>query len=426
MKTAVFSIFIFCAASVFAKPLTLSEVVDTALENSSETKKLWYNAKRVEASIGLSKAGFYPEAHLEANYAHGQDFKFINGPDVSYTKVGVDLVLSMLLFDFGGQSAKVDAAKASLIAANWQSDFAIQKVMIAALENGYNVLHYQDAVRFAEMSEENGKKLFELARELNRVGLKPIIDVHTSESALSKIQMDVIEKRSLLAISMGKLAQSMGLDPETKIELAPLSDLPLVESETVHALIEKAHKARTDLMQKQAEAQEKLCEEECLQTDFYPKLKGFAKVGDSQYLHDKSHEAEYSVGLTLTVPIFSGFDTVYKNRMARASTQVSLQEIAALELEIAQEVLTAKCEVEASRKLLDLSEQAMKASLLAYDGVFELYRAGKEKGISDLSVQLSDLVDARHTYSRRKKEAFVALAKLAYATGSLSPYIGKA
>lgn len=431
MKTLVAVVFTFLSLSLSAgvhdisHPLTLSEVLDIALANSPQTKKAWWNAQRAAAIVGSAKSEYFPQVDLEATYTHGKDFKFINGPDVSYTQLGADLSLSMLLFDFGVRDAKVDAAKAGLTAANWRNDFSIQKVILSALEHAHQVLHLEEALKYAQLSEQNARMLYELAKELNRVGLKSITDVYTSQTSLTKLEMAVIQKKSELKVSHAKLATSMGLDADTKIELAPITQVPSASNETLTALIEQAKKQRADLMQTHAELQEDLANEDKEQSSFYPTLQAVGSIGDSHYVHDSTNQAQYQIGLSLKVPLFSGFDTVYKNRMARAKSHATMEEIAHLELEIAEEVLSSKCAVEASYELLGLAEQSMNTALKAFEGVFELYKAGAERAISDLSQCLDDLVAARSSYSKIKHEALTAMVKLAYATGTICPYTGK-
>src|SRR5262249_36920698 len=128
----------------FEQPVTLGELVDYALQNHPATREAWWNAQRAAAVVGNAKSNYYPKLDLEAYATHGRDFKFLNGPDTNFTILGADILLSMMLYDFGETKASVKAAKNALIAAHWQTDASIQKVMIDVLENSYALLHAQE------------------------------------------------------------------------------------------------------------------------------------------------------------------------------------------------------------------------------------------------------------------------------------------
>lgn len=198
-----------------AHPLTLSELIEIALENHPETQKAWWIAQQSAAALGSAESAYYPELGLNATATHGRDFKFINGPDTNYTIVGADLTLSMLLFDFGERKANVEAAKMALLAANWQTDWTLQKVMIRVIENAYSTLHVYETLQAALISLKDAEKMQNAAHELNRTGLTPISDVYTSQATLAQMQMDLAQQKALFDIQKGKLATSLGLPINT-------------------------------------------------------------------------------------------------------------------------------------------------------------------------------------------------------------------
>ena len=190
------------AASNFQHRLTLSELVDIALENHSSTKQSWWNAKRAAAALGSAKSAYYPSIDLEAFATHGRDFKYINGPDTTYTIVGADLLLSMMLYDFGERSANVTSAKMALLAANWQVDWSIQQVIVGVLENAYTMLHAQEVLLAARISLEEAERMMNAALELNDAGLSPISDVYTARAVFAQMKMELAQQKALAISKM--------------------------------------------------------------------------------------------------------------------------------------------------------------------------------------------------------------------------------
>lgn len=401
-------------------PLTLSELIDIALENNPSTRKAWWYANRAAAAVGSAKSAYYPQLGIEANARHGRDYKFINGPDTTYTIAGADLVLSMMLYDFGERCANVNSAKMALLSANWQTDWTIQRVIVRVLENAYTTIHAQEVFQAALSSCEDAERVLIVARELNRTGLSPVSDVYTSQAAYSQMKMDVTLQKALLDIQRGKLATSLGLAANEPLELAGLGAIPCEQLQETEDLMELALQQRSDLMAKQARLSEAIFNKDRVYASFGPKLSLFGRGGYNHYFHDKSDGSQYQIGLNLEIPLFNGFDTLYRNRMATAEVKISNEELMDLQLDIFLEVLTYNQLLKAAQEMLPDAEELLKNSQKAYDSVLERYKAGTER-IAEVSNAQRQLAAARVRYSEVKTRWFVSLANLAYAVGILSP-----
>jgi outer membrane protein TolC len=155
-----------------------------------------------------------------------------------------------------------------------------------------------------------------------------------------------------------------------------------------------------------------------------PKVWLSGRGGAAHAVHDKTDEGHYQIGLNFEMPVFKGFETMYKNRIAYADTQLSMEELAELELEISLEVLTASNIMHAASEMMPEAEIYLDSSLKAYESVISKYKAGKE-GIAEVSNAQRQLAAARVRYSDIKTRWVVSIANLAFATGTLAPYMEK-
>lgn len=403
-------------------PLTLAELLDIALENNPATSQAWWNARRAAAALGTAKSAYYPQIGLEASITHGRDFKFINGPDVNYTIVGADLVLSMILLDFGERQASVNAAKMALLSANWQADNDIQKVMVHILENTYATLHAQETLQAAQSSLADAEKVWKTAYELNRTGLTSISDVYTAQATLSQMKMDLSLQKALLDIAKGKLSASLGLAATLSFELAPLDPIQALPASRTDDLIALANEQRADLMAKRAQLSETYARYNQTRASYGPKVFLSGRGGASHAFHDRSNGGQYKIGLNLEIPLFTGFEATYQKRMAYADIQLSQAELTELQLEIALEVLTQSRSLEAAQEMLPDAEEYLTNASKAYEGMLLKYKAGKE-GITEVSSAQRLLAAARVRFSDVKTRWLVSIANLAYATGTMLPYM---
>jgi outer membrane protein TolC len=424
MMTKIFSVLLifsslFLHAAVdLSPPLKMVDLIHIAMENHPETRQMWWNAKRAAAALGQAKSGYYPSISANMSVSNGRDFKFINGPDTSYTILGADLILSMMLYDFGERDANAESARQALVAAGWQSDWTLQKVLVQVFENAYALLHAQETMKAAKISLEEAEFMDQAARQLNKSGLVPITDVYMSQSTLAQMQMDLIEHQSALQVRRAQLAASLGLAATTNLELASCDQLPLPPKRLQSDMIAMAMQQRADLMAKRAQLVETRMNEKKVRVSSLPKLSATARGGANHYVHDKANAAQYQVTLNLDVPLFEGFDYAYQRRMAYADSQMASEELSQLELDIALEVLTYSQALEASQEMLPYAEEHVSCALKAYEGVFEKYQAGKES-MTEMSTALRQLAAARLKYSEVRTRLVTASANLAYATGTL-------
>lgn len=410
------------AAFDISRPLTISELIDIALENNPSTRQTWWTANRVAAELGRAKSAYYPTVELNANARNGEDFKFINGPNTNYTIVGANLILSMMLYDFGERSANVNAAKMALVAANWQVDWNIQKVIIMVLENAYSTLNAQETLRATYSSFEDAEKILHAAQELNRVGLTPISDVYTSQATFSQRKIDLSERKAQLDIEKGKLAASLGLPANTSLELATLDALQAPQYQQINELMDLALSQRSDLMTKQAKLRESSFDKDKARAAYGPKVSVSGRGGANHALRDKTSSGQYEISLNLTIPLFKGFDTVYQNCIAYSNMKLATEDLAQLQLDILLEVQKYSRTFEAAQEILPYADENLKNAIQAYESVLHRYQAGKER-IAEVSNAQQQLAAARIRYSEIKMRWLVSIANLAYATGTLSSLI---
>jgi outer membrane protein len=234
------------------------------------------------------------------------------------------------------------------------------------------------------------------------------------------MKLDVAQQKALLDIQKGKLASSLGLDADTPLELAAVDKLPAPQQCQTSDLISLAKQQRTDLMAKRARVAESYERQKKVRASYGPKLSLGGRGAAEHFIHDHSNGGHYQIGLNLDMPLFTGFDASYQNRLAYADTQISMEQLAQLELDIALEVLTHSRSLEAAQEMLCYAEENLFNAQKAYDGTLDKYKAGKER-IGEVSIALRQLASARTRFSDVKTRWLVSMANLAYATGSLLP-----
>lgn len=408
--------------NTYSHPLAISELLDIALNNNPETHAAWWNARRASASASTTKSAYYPTIGARGTVAHGRDYKFINGQTTTYTTASGDLFLTYLLYDFGERRAACEAAREALAAANWQSDWALQKVMYQVIHNAYAYLNAKEQLNARMTSLEDAINSLEAAKDLHQVGLRSINDVYTLQATVSELQIGIAMQKAETDIAKGKLCACMGLSIDTDLLVADLPDPQINKVSRIHLqqLIDAAHQRRADLMAKRAEVAQKLALQDKVKKSTRPKLSFNGDTGYRRYIEDNTNGYNYNVGLYLDIPLFNGFEATYQNRIAYSNMRISEAELETLETDIALEVLTYSSWFEAAQEILALSHENLQNSFKAFQGVQDKYKIGTQS-IFDLTTAQQQLAAARIKHAEAKTRWYRSLAQLAYATGTIMP-----
>lgn len=414
-----FVLFAFLSVPSYAERLKLAELVDIALKNNPETQKVWWNAKRSQAVLGIAQSDYYPHLNGRASSMHGREVKFPNGPNTNYTYYSGELSLDYLLFDFGERSANVSAAKEALKAVDWSSDYAIQRIIYQVAAHYYEYLNAAELLKAKECTLCDAETISKSAEEMFKAGLRCVTDINTSKAAIAQVQMELAQQRAQVAIAYGKLITTLGLSVETTIEVDtdPQGLNNPLFAEGISKLITVAGEQRKDLLAKKASISEMKYRVQKEDSSKWPKMRAMGQIGWLEYTKHQGSGYNYLTGLALDIPLFKGFERIYAKRLAYAEAEMTEAELKQLYEAIALEVLTYSESVKSASDALNWSDEYLCQASKSYDGSLESYKAGLQN-IFDLLQTQSFLADARIKKTQAKTQWLVSLSELAFATGS--------
>lgn len=401
-----------CATALPVTPLTALDAVDLALCNHPQTREVWASARVQAALVGVARAGWLP--NLDAS-ASATRFQYDDG---SYNRRSAALTLSWLLIDFGQRSANVENAQQLLNAAAATQDATVQSLFLAALQTYYTAQATQAAVISASEAERSARESFQAADARYNVGVATPADRLQAQTALSQATLNRIRAEGEARNGLGALANALGFEAQQKIALAELPALPaeLAFQKEVDAMIAEAQARRPDL--KAAEAQLKAAEASVDLARAQGRPTVSLAAGPSWQNTAGVVTQGGSIGLTLNVPIFAGFDTTYRVRSAAAQADVRAAQRDRIKNQIAldvwksyQSLTTATQSLKTSADLVASAEQSERVAL-------GRYKAGVGTVLDLLSAQ-SALASARLQRIQAQLDWNVYRATLAQSMGAL-------
>lgn len=401
-----------CATALPATALTAIEAVDLALCNHPQTREVWASARVQAALVGIARAGWLPNLDGSASTTRYQY------DDASYNRRAAALSLSWLLVDFGQRSANVENAQQLLAAAAATQDATVQSLFLAALQTYYSAQATQAAVVSAVEAERSARESFLAADARYNVGVATPADRLQAQTALSQATLNRIRAEGEARNALGALANALGFAAQQTIVLAAMPAMPaeLAFQKEIDALIAEAQLRRPDL--KAAEAQLKAAEASVDLARAQGRPTVSLAAGPSWQNSAGVVTQGGSIGLTLNVPIFSGFDTTYRVRSAAAQADVRAAQRDRIKNQIAldvwkayQSLTTATQSLKTSADLVASAEQSERVAL-------GRYKAGVGT-VLDLLVAQSALASARLQRIQAQLDWNVYRATLAQSMGAL-------
>jgi outer membrane protein TolC len=404
-----------CATVLPARPLTAIDAVDLALCNNPQTREVWANARVQAAQVGVAQAAWLPEldARLGAsrNYAQSSAPRYVNAQSTALT-------LSWLVFDSGARTANIEFARELLASAAATQDAVVQSLFLAALQAFYTAQAAKAAVVSTTEAERAAREGFNAAESRYSVGAATPADRLLAQTAFSQATLNRIRAEGDARNALGALATAIGFSAASPIAVAEPGPLQpdAAFSRDVEALIAEAELRRPDL--KAAEAQVRAAEAgvDFAQAQGRPTLTLSATPVWAEV--DSSSRNTGVLGLTLAVPLFTGFDTTYRVRSAAAQVDVraaqrdSLRNQTALDVwRSYQNLATATESLRSTADLVASAEQSERVAL-------GRYKAGVGNVLDVLAAQ-SALASARLQRIQAGLDWYVSRATLAQAMGAL-------
>jgi len=409
-----------CADLDFSKALTLADVTEAALCNNPQTRESYANAKVQAAQLGIAKSAFLPT--LTDSFGVNQNF--VNPESASrgreFSNLSNSLAASYLLYDFGNRDAALENARQLLNAVSATQSAVVQNILLATVKAYYQVQSDIALLEATKEAERFNLESFKAAEAKYKAGVSTPADKLQAETAYAQAMLNRISAEGALKTDYGILANVMGMNANVPLNLVPSVNSPVNTSEIerdINQLIEYARVRRPDLVA--SEAQVSAAKAGILASR--AAAKPTVSVGLSNSFQDGSSLSSTNsatLGLTVTVPIFSGYAPSYRIRSAEATAEVREAQRDQLKLQISLDVWTAFQNLRTAHETIKSAEVLVNSATESARVALGRYKAGVGNIIDTLNAQ-SALASANQQKIKADLNRNAARAALAQAIGTL-------
>lgn len=411
------------------KSYSLAELIDLAEQHNPETRVAWQETKARAAALGVARSALYPTLSAVALAASLRQAALVGEFFHRQTEGVFEPVLHVeyLIFDLGGRSGEIDAAKAALLASDFAFNDTHRKIIDQVASAYYGLLNAEGQRQAAEASLENARAVEEDANARLANGLATRPDELEASAARAQADFDLQATIGAVDIAHGNLATAIGIDPGTafKVEAVDSLRLPTSIANSVDEELHRAFAQRPDILQQLARLRAADASIKQAKSAYVPSLSfkgdgGLARAYGQQDLYP-GHYAQgevWTAGLQLQWTLFDGARREYRLAEARADKKAAQAAVDALRDQIANQVWTAYANMQTALRQQQAAAALLTASQESYEAAHEAYGYGVRNLLDVVSAQKA-LAQARSEDIAARTELLLQATNLAFQTGDL-------
>jgi outer membrane protein TolC len=404
-------------------PLSVAAAVDLALCRNPTTRSAWAVAREQASALGIAES-----ARLPTITATGSESRYIGphtdalGQTVTASQDTKDVAatLTWTLYDFGNRGGRIRNARYLLDAAALTVSRTVQQTVFTTVQAYYTAAAADAAAGSSREAEKTAEKSLEIATTLQQGGVSSRADVLQAETAYDQSVIARIQSEQTAANARGALAVVTGApaDYPLQLEPEPVPDSAPALSARMADLMAEAVRQRPDLGAALSQRDAAEANVTVARATGRPSItvQGSHNVSDTTGIPNLNYN---QIGVFVTVPLFSGFNTTYQVRQAQAALEASEANAEQLRLNVSLDVWNGYYALNSANQQLAATAKLTKTAADNEDVALGRYQSGVGSIIDVLTAQTAAST-ARTIRINAELGWKVARAQLALALGRLT------
>ena len=432
-----FTVFFGSFMSQAQEKMTLKDAVNYALENKSDARKARLSVENSEHQIAEVRSRALPQINASGNLIYNPVLQEMAMPgDIiglpgetllvafgqKWTAIG-GVSLTQNLFDYSVFTG-LKAAKTTREFYQVNEQLTQEQIIEAVAKNYYQIFITKQKLETVTETMENTIKVQQTVQGLFDNGLAKKIDLDRIKVTIVNLNSAKRQLENAVQLQENSLKFLIGMEISTPIELVE------EEIEITPVLMEAPNVKQLTQFQL-LETQKQLLEynKQAIKAAYYPTLSlsgnySYQGLGDNFPIGGTPDDGVYwtdysSVGLHLNIPIFNGFGTRSRIRMAQNQLDVLEEDMKETELALNFTFENAKTQINNSVITVENQEENVALAQEVLDNTENNYLNGLAT-LTDLIEAENALAEAKNNYSNALLEYKVAEIELMKSKGNLN------
>jgi outer membrane protein len=398
------------------KTISLDQARQIALERNLAVSQAQNNVEAAQASVLAATGSYLPTLSASMTWDRSQtDSKNLYIDQISNTIKPIGLstatrlqtgaTLDYTLFNGFGREGNRKRASARSVASEQTAARTRQDIVFLVESEYLDVLRNGQLVKVSEENLKRDNRQLERITESNRVGALSLADVYRQQSQVAADELNLITAQNNYDKAKADLVSLMGLDVSEDYTIAdPAISTEIAQSEldssmsqyrNFRELSERAVAHRPDYQAATESFNAADADVTSARSGYFPSIGARAGYGlNGEAFSSLKNTKVFNLGLWLQWNIFDGFGTNQKLEAAqieKRNAELSLQQS---QRNINVEIKKALLDLDAARKLYEVSQKGVVSATQDYKIAEERYNLGAGT-LLDLLTASANLVNAQ-------------------------------
>ncbi len=412
-------------------PWSLRDCISYALEHNISLQQQGLQVQQQELQLSTSKGSRLPSvsANASENFSFGRGLTADNTySNTNTTSTGFSLGASVPVYQGSRISNSIRQDELNLKAVTADFERAKENVSMAVAQAYVQILYNMELLDVARNQVAIDSLQVERLTGMLENGKASPAQVAQQRAALGQSRLNATEALNSLKLAVLDLTQLLELpSPEGFTIVRPVTDLEgtiLPDPERIYedALLEKPAVKAEEFRLDASEYAIKIAK-----GGYLPTISASGGLGSNYYTMSSAPSTSFAdqmknnfsqyLGLTLSVPIFNGFQTRNQVRAAELARKNQMLQLENTRKTLYKEIQQAYYNAVAAREKLLSSKEAEASAKESYDLVTAKYENGK--------ANITEFNEARDAFMRSESDLSRARYEFLYATKLLDFYQGR-
>lgn len=407
------------------KKLTIDDAIKIAHDKNITLNKTLENEKNYEQNIKQSYGNLLPNFNANLGLTTSSRKNAMAGSS-SGTNYEMGLSSQWVLFDGLSNLKTLEKNQKNMQSFQNQIERLKQDIAYQVSTLYYAVLTQYNQMLVLEENMKWNQKNYELVKEKYNLGSASSSDLYSQELKVGTAEFNYIQAKNQYAAQKDELIDILGLDVLENYELeSPTADLDSLsitnesnKYNDVLGLYDTALLNRVDYKNKKLDKEISIIDQSIAKGNYYPSLSANWNLNyNADKFGDITKYYTHSFGLTLSIPIFSGFTTETQVEAAKVSTSIKDKELTELERQIKVNLKKASLDLQNTKEKYIVSLKNVRSAEETKKVIEERYKLGAETLLNVLIAE-NDYVTAKSQKITAVFDYYKNLAQVKY-------YIGK-
>jgi len=362
--------------------LSVDRCIGIALKNSPLIAIAEGRVKKSELDVSDARADLLPEVELSGGYYVDKTYNEF-GWDQHY--YDLNLSASIQPFNSGRTYLNVERTHKGLISTREGYRLTRMNLIMEVISRYYGLLNAFQMLDLRERALEQKKYQLEFSKAQFELGMVPRADTLKTRADFEAARVDLHEANGELLIRRAELNEAMGLDLDSSLII---KDVDLEESELpgFDSVLSMAYRKRPDLKQQEAIVAASDYNMKIAWINRLPTLtlSGGYSLNAERFAFENfpvngsnlDDNSDWSVGLTLSFPIFDGGVKSRAIRKANIDLNNARLEYEDLKRQVRLEVKSAYINLENALEKIELTRRQVASARESYEAALGRYKNG--------------------------------------------------